>query len=198
MYDDGERPAANSLKITVDAYRATGDDRYLAVAQALVDWSDAADQPYIDGLPGGEGYMKPWMLGLYLRSLGGYLAMADEFGVASGAARTSYLSYTDFLRDHVLILLDGNRAAMPYQWSFTGGGNDDASVNNWMLLQADAFAYAHRLTGSAGYLTSAERLFRTGSRDPWYEGDDNTYTATKETINALSFGQVFLVEWAAR
>ncbi len=195
IHDDGERPAANSLKIAVDAFRATGEGRYLAVARALVDWSDAADQPYIGGA-GGGGYLKPWMLGLYLRALGGYLEMADEFGVDAPAARDSYLAYADFLAEDVLIPLDGNRAAMPYLWSFDGDGNDEPSVNDWLLLQADALAYAHRLSGTASYLTWAERLFRAGSRDPWYEGDANTYSSTKETVNAISFGQVFLTEWA--
>jgi len=46
----------------------------------------------------------------------------------------------------------------------------------------------------------AARLFRTGSRDPWFggdEGDANTYSATKETANSVSFGHIFLHEWEA-
>jgi len=140
------------------------------------------------------------MLGLYLRALAGYLEMGDEFGLATGDAKASYLGYTDFLRDHTLIGLgpipSGTRAAMPYLWSFDGGaGNDDPSINDWLLLGADAFAYAHRLSGAQSYLEWAERLFRTGSHDPWFEGDANTYSSTKETVNALTFGRVFLTEW---
>jgi len=202
IHDDGERPAANALKIAVDAYRATGDQRYLDVADAVVDWSAAADQPYIDGLPSGDGYLKPWMLALYLRALNGYIEVTGEFGLSTDDAEASYLAYAEFLRDYALIGLDpipdGPTAAMPYLWSFDGGGNDDPSINNWLLLQADVFAYAHHLSGDGSYLTWAERLFRAGSHDPWFEGDANTYSATKEMVNTLTFGQVFLTEWEGR
>jgi hypothetical protein len=41
----------------------------------------------------------------------------------------------------------------------------------------------------------ATGLFRAGSRDPWFVDDPNTYSSTKETANAIVWGQVFLHEW---
>jgi hypothetical protein len=204
LYDAGSRPAANSLSVAVAAYRATGDPRYLVVADAVVDWARAEDQPYIDG-PTGQGddrMMRPWMLNLYLRALADYLEMRDEFGLPDTYDATgSFLAYADWLRTYAWINLSpiatGARAAYPYEWWFDGRAeNADPSINNWLLLGADAMATAFRLSGDAGYLERAATLFRTGSRDPWYEGDPNIYAECKETINSITFGHRFLHEWA--
>ena len=201
IYSDGARPAGNALFIAVSAYRATGDPRYLEVADALVEWSAAEEQPYVGGPTGGGGYVKPWALGLYLRGLTAYLQVLGEYGTPNAAAQESFLAYADFLVDHALITLPdlgtGGRAAFPYQWWFDGRpANAEPSVNNWLLLGADALGFASRLTGDPKYLEAAEDLFRTGTLDPWYEGDANTYSATKETVNGITFGHTFLETWA--
>jgi hypothetical protein len=209
LYDAGSRPAANGLSIAVAAYRATADPRYLAVADALVDWARAENQPYMGGPTGEDRMMRPWMLNMYLRALAEYLEMRDEFELPDTyGARDSFLAYADWLRTYPWLDLDpvdtGPRAAYPYEWWFDGrtgipgddNDNDDPSINNWLLLGADAMAYAYHLSGDADYLERAARLFRTGSRDPWFEGDANTYSATKEAINSITFGHLFLHEWA--
>ena len=211
LYETGSRPAANGLSIAVAAYRAAGDPRYLAVADALVDWAQPENQPYIDGPTGEAQMMRPWMLNLYLRALIDYLEMRDEFGLPDtyGAA-DAFLAYADWLRTYPWLDLDaadtGPRAAYPYEWWFDGrqgdpsdewsAGNNIPSVNNWLLLGADTMAYAYLLSGDADYLERATALFRTGSRDPWFEGDDNTYSSTKETANSITFGHIFLHTWA--
>lgn len=53
-------------------------------------------------------------------------------------------------------------------------------------------AYAHALSGNASYLEWASRLFRTGSHDPWFEGDPSMYSETKQTANGVRYGTVFL------
>ena len=202
LYEAGSRPAANGLSIAIAAYRATADPRYLAVADAVVDWARAGDQPYIDGPTGEDRMMRPWMLNLYLRALADYLEMQDEFGLPdTHDAAGSFLAYANWLRTYPWIDLPpietGPRAAYPYEWWFDGRAeNDDPSVNNWLLLGADAMATAYRLSGDPDYLDRAATLFRTGSRDPWYEGDPNIYAECKETINSIAFGHRFLHEWA--
>jgi hypothetical protein len=202
LYENGERPAANNLFIAVAAYRATADPRYLAVADALVDWARASNQPYIGGPIASDGrMMKPWMLNMYLRALVEYLEMRNEFGLLDTyGGESSFLAYADWLRTYPWLDLDpidtGPRAAYPYEWWFDGrADNNDPVIGNWTLVGADVLAFAHRLSGDDNYLELAARLFRTGSRDPWYEGDANTYSATKETANSVFFGQVFLREW---
>ena len=213
MYDAGCRPAANNLSIAVAAYRATADPRYLTVADALVNWARASVQPYIGGETGQDQMMRPWMLNMYLRALAGYVEMRDEFGLPdTHDAEGSFLAYANWLHTYAWIDLDpidtAPRAAYPYEWWFDGRqgdpndewsiGNNVPSICNWLLLGADAMAYAHHLSGDANYLEWATRLFRTGSRDPWFVDDQNYYAESKETVNSITFGHIFLHEWAGQ
>lgn len=94
---------------------------------------------------------------------------------------------------------------IPINGGATGAGipdaendNRDPSINNWLLLGADGMAYAYHTSGQAQYLDWATRLFRTGSRDPWFEGDPSIYSESKQTINGIAFGHTFLYRWARR
>ena len=211
LYQSGSRLAANSLSIAVSAYRATGEPRYLAAADAVVDWAKPSAQPYIGCTkqPADERGMKPFLLNLYLRALADYIEVRGEFALPdSYGAQASFLAYANWLRTCPWLDLPpidtGARAAYPYEWWFDGridvagedNDNSDPSINNWLLLGADALAYAHHLSGDADYLDRAARLFRTGSRDPWYEGDANSYAESKETVNSITFGHTFLHEWS--
>ena len=123
LYGGGGRPAANSLFIVVEAYRATADPRYLAVADALVDWARPGNQPFINGPTGEDEQMRPWMLNMYLRALADYLEVRREFGLPDTyEAEASYLAYVDWLHDYPWIDLEpietGPRAAYPYEWWF--------------------------------------------------------------------------------
>jgi hypothetical protein len=199
--------------MAVSAYRAWGDSRYLDVADALVQWADPDAQPYIDGPTGQDEMMRPWMLNMYLRALSSYVALGEEYGQGgsplSQAAAQDLVAYADWLRTHAWLNLPpagGARGAYPYEWWLDGrsgipgedNDNGDASVNNWLLAGADAFAAAHAISGESDYLDRAERLFHTGSRDPWFEGDENTYSSSKETANSIVFGNHFLREWSHR
>jgi hypothetical protein len=216
IYGDGSRPNANNLFMLTEAYRATADPRYLAAADAIADWARPADQPYING-PTGESewnsYLKPQFVNLYCQALGRYLEMREEFGLPDTYdAVGSLVGYADWLRTYAWIDLEpidtGERGAYPYEWYFDdrqGDPSDDYSlgnnvpvITNWLLLGADVMAYAYRYSGNPDYMESAARLFRTGSRDPWFEGDDNIYYESKETANSVAFGHVFLYEWANR
>ncbi len=201
LYNDGGRPAANTLFVAANAYRATADPRYLEVADALVQWADPNDQPYIGGPTGTSDYVKPWMLNMYLRALAEYIQVRTEFGLADEHdAAGDFLAYADWLHTHPWLDLapieTGARASYPYQWWFDGrAANDEADVSNWTLLGSDAMAYAYSLSGTADYLEWATQLFRTGSRDPFYEGDVSIYSETKQTVNSISYGHLFLYQW---
>jgi hypothetical protein len=216
VYAGGSRPAANCLFILTEAYRATGEDRFLAASDAIVDWARPDVQSYISG-PTGESewysYVKPQFVNQYLLSLGRYLEVREEFGLPDARdAAGSLVGYADWLRTYVWIDLEpsdtGGRGAYPYEWYFDGRqgdpqdewsmGNNVPVVSNWLLLGADAMAYAYRYSGDSEYMELATRLFRAGSLDPWYEGDDNAYGESKETANSVAFGHVFLREWALR
>ena len=155
--------------------------------------------------------MRPWMLNMYLRALANYIEMRDEFGLPDTTnAQSSFTEYANWLGTCALLDLGpidtGSRAAYPYEWFLDGRqgdpgdewsvGNNVPSINNWLLLGADAMAYAYQLSGNSAHLDWGTRLFRTGTRDPFFEGDANTYSATKETANSITFGHTFLHGWA--
>jgi hypothetical protein len=180
------------------------------VADALVDWAQAEKQPYIGGPTGEDLLMRPWMLNMYLRALSEYLQLRDEYGLPDTYnARDTFLAYADWLRTYAWLDLEpidtGPRAAYPYEWYLDDRqgdlsdeyalGNNVPSINSWLLLGADVMSYAYRLSGDRDYLERAAILFRTGSRDPWFEGDLNTYAQSKETANSVSFGHIFLHQW---
>jgi hypothetical protein len=209
-YGNNSRPAASSLNVLTEAFRATADPRYLQAADALAQWAEAGRQPYIDGPTGGtaeDDFIKPQFLNLLCSALGKYVEVRAEYGLGDPyGAGASVVAYQEFMGEHVLIDLSeidtGPRAAYPYQWFFDGrtdvpgedNDNHDPVVTNWMLLGADAMAYAYRFSKRDEFMGCAERLFRTGARDPFFEGDANSYTATKELVNGIVFGHVFLHE----
>ena len=211
MYDAGCRPAANNLAVLVQAYRATADPHYLLAADAIVRWAKPEEQPYIFGPTGEDNLMRPWMLNMYLKSLANYIDMKAEFADSDTYdAVNDYLAYADWLRSYALIELQpidsGARAAYPYEWFLDDRqgdpedeysfGNNVPSINNWLYLGADVMAYAYLLSGDQDYLDKAAILFRTGSHDPWFEGDESMYSETKQTVNAISYGHIFLKVWA--
>ena len=207
MYDSGCCPAANCLSILTQAYRATGNERYLELSRAVVAWADPQDQPYIHGETGRDLLMKPWQLNMYLSALADYLEVNREFGRTDTAGgRTAFLAYADWLVEYALLDLpstDGrSRAAYPYEWWLDGrtgdpadewsSGNNVPSINNWLLVGADALAYAYALSGDVKHRNAARALFFTGSRDPWFEGDYCGYSESKQTVNGITFGHLFL------
>jgi len=207
MYDSGCRPAANCLSILTQAYRATGTERYFDLARAVVTWADPEAQPYIHGETGQELLMKPWQLNMYLAALADYLETLREFDRTDTAGgRTAYLAYADWLVEYVLLDLppadNETRAAYPYEWWLDGrtgdpadewsSGNNVPSINNWLLLGADAMAYAYALSGDEKHRDAARALFFTGSRDPWFEGDYCGYSESKQAVNGIAFGHLFL------
>jgi len=188
----------------VEAHWATSDPRYLTLAEALVRWSRASDQRYVDGPTGEDCHVAPQWLALQGLALGRYVEALDAADLPdTHDAAGSLVGYADFLRTYAWLELSpvdtGSRGAYPYHWWMDGRAESDMPVIcNWLVAGADLMAYAYRFSGEADYLERAEALFRAGTRDPWFEGDANTYSSTKETANSVFFGHVFLNEWAAQ
>ena len=202
LYNDSSRPLANSLYILVQACRAFAEPRFFETADAIVDFGRASNQPYINGPTGAGDFVKPWMLSLFTRALADYVRVNDEFGRPdTQGAKASLVSYADFLHTYPWIPLSslstGPRATLPYEWYFDNRPNQEELVSNWLLLSADGMAAAYQVGGNKQYLNWAATLFRTGSHDPFFLDDERlVYSQTKQTINSITFGNVFLSVWA--
>lgn len=193
VMNDNERPLANGLLLVTEAYRATGDPKYLATARSIVAYARASDQAYINGSTGSRAdYVKPSMLNMYIAALGNYLDMLDEFRLPDTEdGRGSLLRYANFQLAHTYRTLAGSRAAFPYQWHLDGS-DTGPDVCDWLLVGADAMSYAFQRSGDVQYLQAAGRLFMTGSADPCFAGDEPVYWFTKEAANNAVFGHVYL------
>ncbi|MCJ7588643.1 MAG: hypothetical protein MUQ00_12195 [Candidatus Aminicenantes bacterium] len=199
-----ERPAAHCINAMVAAYAATADTRYLNAAHAIVGWADPAKQPYINGPTGKSGdddYMSPQFLNYYCKSLGFYLDTLAEFKQSDKYnAAKRIVTFQNFMRTYVWVDVKdigfGARAGYPYRWYFNSrSDNKVPDLSSWLTLGADAMILAYEKGKEKNYLDRAKVLFRTGTNDPAWEDDANTYTSTKEMANAVVFGNNFIWHW---
>ena len=172
------RGMGNSVRILVWAWRLTGDRAYLNGAGAAAEWY-VCEQA---GLTCGS-----WPHALFTRALGEYILAAREAGIPEDPNAVPAM-------DHALnemgtyMTFDGDRG-----W-FQGCTNPpDGEINAWMLLGADAFAFGYAVTGDHQWLDDyATPAFNTGSEDPFYAGDISEYHSSKELVNTVAAGTIFL------
>jgi len=170
------RAAANSTRILVWAWRLTGDPAYLDAAGQVAEWYVCA---YNDDFTCGS-----WQTALFIRALGEYILNARECGrTENPQAETAMLQGLNAMGTH--LAREGDRA-----W-FSGCTGDE--INAWMLLAADAFALGYAVTGDREWLDEyAAPCFNTGSEDPFYRGDRSHYHSSKELVNAVAAGTIFI------
>ncbi len=170
------RSAANSTRILVWAWRLTGDPAYLDAAGRTAEWYNCARNEQFE--------CGSWQTALFIRALGEYILTARECGRAvNPAAEEAMLHGLNAMGTH--LAREGNRA-----W-FSGCTGDE--INAWMLLGADAFALGYAVTGDRVWLDEyAAPCFNTGSEDPFYRGDRPHYHSSKELVNAVAAGTIFI------
>jgi len=65
-------------------------------------------------------------------------------------------------------------------------------VNNWMLTMADALTYAFKYSGEPRFLDGAAKLYETGTIDQTWLDDPPVYIASKDLVNSLNWGLVYM------
>ncbi len=170
------RPAANSTRILVWAWRLTGDPAYLDAAGRVAEWYLCARNEQFE--------CGSWQTALFIRALGEYILTARECGHPVNAqAETAMLHGLEAMGAH--LEREGDRA-----W-FSGCTGEE--INAWMLLGADAFALGYAVTGDRDWLDNyAAPCFNTGSVDPFYRDDRTHYHSSKELVNAVAAGTIFI------
>ncbi|MBI1882738.1 MAG: DNRLRE domain-containing protein [Chlamydiae bacterium] len=198
----GTRTFANFLTIMVEAFKYSGDLKYQKLAKQVMDHFAPEKQPWINGpVAGNAGFMQPMFFMQYVNAMARYAQVADEFGMSqeSNLAKQRVVAFMDWFLKYAVI--------KPYEWYSTwykyyySGNNplthDDGTlyddmVNNWMLVFADACAYAYAFTLNPTYIHQAKEFFRTGVNNPFYRGSPLTYATAKEAVNHLVNGHVYL------
>ncbi|MBU1670360.1 MAG: hypothetical protein KKF41_11780 [Actinobacteria bacterium] len=193
------RPFAHGLWVMVEAYRATGDARYLGTAEWIIQNSHLAVDPFLTApVPGDRRSTKLFVWDLLASSLGRYLDLCAEIGRADGSgAREQLLAMADQETRYMWKVDERGNCGVPYAWMRDGtpwGWEDyevQVNVCNWHLLTADALAYAVAYGGDPAMLDRAAEAFKTGS-NPDIEYYAPSYTATKEATNSANFGMVYM------
>ncbi len=167
------------------------------------------------GGPEGESErVSGFQVGQVLWTLGRYLDFADEYGLSDdlgvGGALTAY---GDFIITHLMKeipahmrenepgnypeeTLDryaGRFATIDSIW-FTAPFETYLEVNNWALLMADVLTYAYRHSKESRFLNAASQLYETGTTDTVWLDDPPVYIASKDLVNSLNWGLVYMNE----
>ena len=194
---DSFRPFSNGLRIMTDAYEATGDAKYLATADWIIENSHLAADPFLAApQPGADGGTSIFSLDLFTFSLGRYLDALTSAGIPDGRNTAAYL--VSLVRHEVdTCWRTGSEGyqGFPYAWSYSGVADETFGVVNlcnWHLLSADCLAYGYIYGGGDDLLGLAGQAFRTGSERPNGEGTEPGYWSTKESVNSAVFGQVYM------
>ncbi len=194
---DSFRPFSNSLRIMTDAYEATGDAKYLATSDWIIENSHlAADLFLAAPQPGADGGTSIFSLDLFTFSLGRYLDALRSAGIPDSRNNAAYL--VSLVRHEVdTCWRTGSEGyqGFPYAWSYSGVADETFGVVNlcnWHLLSADCLAYGYIYGGGDDLLGLAGQAFRTGSERPNGEGTEPGYWSTKESVNSAVFGHVYM------
>ncbi len=196
------RTFANFLTIMTEAFEYSGDLKYQQLAKKVMDYFAPEKQPWINGpVSDMTGYMQPMFFMQYLSAMARYAQAVDEFGLIqeSSIAKQRVVSFIDWFLTYAVV--------KPYGWTSTwymyyfNGDNStvhddgtlyDDMVNNWMLVFADACAYAYAFTLNPTYINFAKEFFRTGVNNPFYRNSPLTYASAKEAVNHAVNGHIYL------
>jgi len=200
------RERANLIFAYLEGYKQTGDSRWLTHLRTLVGntadlsnkqgWltSPTTYAPPVGGLMGDErisGFQfaqTVWAMGRYLDFSAEY-GLTDDLGVAAALS-----AYGDFMINHLIQEIPdapGSYATIDSIW-FDAPFETYLEVNNWCLLMADTLAYAHKYSGRDQFLTVAGQLYQTGSAHPVWLHSPPVYIASKDLVNALNWGLVYM------
>lgn len=174
---DGVNPraAGNAGRLLLWAWKLTGDQAYLEGPKGTARWYQCERQNLTCG---------SWPNALAGRAIGEYILYVQQAGLPVDPSALPALQgvLTDMANN---VTVDGDR-----MW-FSGCTNEE--INAWMFLAADVFALGYAATGERSWLDDyAWRSFSTAQQDPFYPGDLSHYHSTKELVNSISAGTVYL------
>lgn len=196
-----QRARGNLIFAFLEVYKFTGDAQWLksldSVVQSVVDLSNKEwlTDPTAYGLAHPRFSLKIFCFTQTLWTVGRYMDFLQECSLPDTLHITEALrAYGDFIIRYLMqeYPVGSGRAVHPYEYFFDGSDSSYLDVNNWTLVMADALAYIYKYTGEARFLDAAERFYQTGVTDAVFENDPPVYLATKDLVNALNWGLVYM------
>lgn len=194
------RERANLTVAFMEGYRQTGDARWLTALRTVVGATTSLtnkvwmNDPHAFRPEENWHWLSSFSLSQVLWSIGRYLDFCAEYDLSDdlGAAQ-ALTAYSDFiLRHFTLEYRPGRMAAWNAFYFYDPHEDPYLEINSWALVMADVLAYAHKYSGRVNYLEAAAKFFATGTIDPVWEDDVPVYMATKDLVNTLNWGLVFM------
>ncbi len=186
---DGSRTGGNVVKAMLLAYMATGDAAYLNLISHLSAYVHCMETQVT-----GPGCDRFHFQTTFVRNLGHYLLFLDHVSLPDDTVARDLLQLR---MDYMVNTLwdSGNREfRMCYD-----GAELFPFHDNWLFPVADAFAVGSLVLGPPELLEDyALSLFLDGARNQFYEGSALSYHSTKEFVNQVGFGNIFLFAWNQR
>ncbi len=196
---DGEiRAAAWFLSISLEAWRATGEQKYLDACLDVMRRTNAADRCWINGPdlcddttfdPPWQSQVSVWQLGMLMGNLGEFLEERErQLGTPDAQGVQSLHTYGNWLQTYCWVPASSRWA---YSWDYHGGVTAvaDAGLN---LRVDEGLSYAYWLTGDASMLVHVPTDWATATKDPWFDGSGITYSNMKNQAVAARNGGAYL------
>lgn len=186
---DGSRTGGNVVQAMLLAYLATGDAAYLNLISQLSAYVHCMETEVA-----GPNCDRFHFQTTFVRNLGHYLLFRDRLALPDDTiARDLLMLRMDYMTN---TLWDSRNSEfrMCYDRAELFSFHD-----NWLFSVADAFAAGSLVLGRPDLLENyAQSLFLDGARNQFYEGSALSYHSTKEFVNQVGFGNMFLFAWDQR
>jgi hypothetical protein len=194
------RERANSITAYLEGYRYTGDVRWLEALRKIVgETANLSNKAWLTNpntYRSGDDWS--WLSSFQLSqvgwSLGRYLDFCSEIRIADDLNVTNaLLGYANFIQKHFMNEYRPGRAACWNAFYFYEPHEEPyLEIDNWALVTADVLAYAYKYSGNTNYLNTASKFYATGTIDPVWENDPPVFLGTKDLVNALNWGLVYM------
>ena len=186
---DGSRTGGNVVKAMLLAYMATGDSAYLNLISHLSAYVHCMETQVT-----GPSCDRFHFQTTFVRNLGHYLLFLDHINSPDDAIARDLLALR---MDYMVNTLWDSRNR---EFRMCYDGADLFSFHdNWLFSVADALAVGALVLGRPELLEDyAQILFLDGARNQFYQGSALSYHSTKEFVNQVGFGNMFLFAWNRR
>lgn len=187
---DVSRTGGHVAEAMIAAYHATGDPAYLDLVRRLAAYV-ACVEPSILPPTCNRFHLQT----IFIRSLGHYLLVREALSLPEDVhARELLRARMDFMTGTLW-----DAGAQRFRMCYYDEPVDTTLApieDNWLFAVADAFAVGSLVLRRPELLTQfGQSVFRHGSANQFYPGSAISYHSTKEFVNQVGFGQMFLYGW---
>ena len=198
LNDSEIRASAWFFNIATEAWKCTGEQKYLDAALDIMDRTYAGNRCWIEG-PGvctpdtfdSPWYTKiaVWQLGMYMSSLAEFLEeRTRQLGTPDPRGVESLEMYGNWVQDYCWVP-DAHRFAN--KWDYETGAVETTDAGLIMRV-IEGQAYAYWVTGNPRMLLHCEEAFATATNDPWFDGGGITYSNMKTQAVAARNGGAWM------